>query len=258
MPSPIPDAAPGSDVGRTAAPSHRAVPPKPDTANAGTVEVRPAADPPASSAAPALHPAPTAAIPQDAVPAPVAAHRSATASPSAIPHAAVADAPPPAAQLDTQLAGWTAAPSGHQQLTIRFDPAELGRMQVTIAQPKDGPATVTLLVERPETMLLLLRDQPQLQHTLTRAGVPEADRQLTIALAPPATAPVAPVAPPSPSASSSEQASSFSFDARSGQQAPRDGTPPRGTAGAGPLDPLPATQAAAPPARSAAGVDITA
>jgi flagellar hook-length control protein FliK len=81
-----------------------------------------------------------------------------------------------------------AQPGAAQHLTIRLDPAELGRVQVHIERAPGGAARVELVVERPDTLLLLLRDQPQLHRALDLAGVPIADRTLQFHLAPSVTA----------------------------------------------------------------------
>jgi flagellar hook-length control protein FliK len=73
---------------------------------------------------------------------------------------------------------------GGGSLTLRLDPVELGHVQIHIERPKDGPATVALTVERPETLLLLLRDQTQLHQALDQAGVPADGRAVSFHLAP--------------------------------------------------------------------------
>ena len=72
-----------------------------------------------------------------------------------------------------------------QQITIRLDPTELGHVKVRIERSADGPAKVELAVERTDTLLLLLRDQPQLHRALDLAGVPQDGRTLHFSLAPP-------------------------------------------------------------------------
>lgn len=99
-----------------------------------------------------------------------------------------ATAAPPAEQVGPVLASFTASsalPGAPRQLVIRLDPSELGRVQLRIDRTPGGPARVELLVERPETLLLLLRDQPQLHRALDLAGVPAADRTLQFQLTPP-------------------------------------------------------------------------
>jgi hypothetical protein len=70
-------------------------------------------------------------------------------------------------------------------MTLRLEPAELGVVQIRIDRPADAPAQVQITVQRPETMTLLLRDQPQLQRALDQAGVPADGRTLTLHVAAP-------------------------------------------------------------------------
>lgn len=82
-------------------------------------------------------------------------------------------------------------------MTLRLEPAELGLVQIRINRPADAPAQVEITVQRPETLTLLLRDQPQLQRALDQAGVPADGRSLTLH-----------VAAPEPAASTGSSASS--------------------------------------------------
>lgn len=112
--------------------------------------------------------------------------------PPLIRPAAAAEQPvlSPAAQVSPALASFVISavqPNAPQHLIIRLDPAELGRVQVRIERTPDGPARVELVVERPDTLLMLLRDQPQLHRALDLAGVPAPDRTLQFQLAPAAT-----------------------------------------------------------------------
>lgn len=73
-------------------------------------------------------------------------------------------------------------------MTLRLEPAELGVVQIRIDRPQDGPAQVQITVQRPETLTLLLRDQPQLQRALDQAGVPADGRGVTLHIAAPESA----------------------------------------------------------------------
>ncbi len=109
------------------------------------------------------------------------------AAPSATPPAAAPAMPaepasPPAAQIvPAMLAMHTA--NGAQSMMLRLTPAELGTVQIQISRDHDGAASVSVLVERPETLRLLLHDQAQLQHALTQAGLPQ-DRIVAFQQAP--------------------------------------------------------------------------
>ncbi len=79
---------------------------------------------------------------------------------------------------------------------MRLEPASLGQVEVQITRPPDGPASVKVTAEQPQTLLLLVRDQPALQQALGRAGLTLDPQSVTFHLAPsqPATPAAAPVA----------------------------------------------------------------
>jgi flagellar hook-length control protein FliK len=81
------------------------------------------------------------------------------------------------------------APDGAQRLTLRLEPPELGHVEIRIDRPPEAPARVDITVERPETLTLLLRDQPQLQRALDQAGVPPDGRSVTFHVATPEPGP---------------------------------------------------------------------
>lgn len=70
-------------------------------------------------------------------------------------------------------------------MTLQLDPPDLGQVQIRIERPQDAPAQVDITVQRPETLTLLLGDQPQLQRALDQAGIPVDGRSLTLHIAPP-------------------------------------------------------------------------
>lgn len=123
-----------------------------------------------------------------APPAPARAHATDEATPSSY----VA----PTAQVAPALVALgTGAQSG--RLTVQLQPEELGRVRIQIDRPLDGPASVQVTAERPETMALLARDASSLHRTLDQAGVPSEGRTLTFQLAPeeaPAAVQAAPAA----------------------------------------------------------------
>ncbi len=92
---------------------------------------------------------------------------------------------PPAMQ---QVAQVFAAPNLPQRMTLQLAPAELGAVQIGIERAPNGPATVTLLVERADTLLLLMRDQPALHRALDAAGLAAEGRTLHFGLAQPGPA----------------------------------------------------------------------
>jgi flagellar hook-length control protein FliK len=60
---------------------------------------------------------------------------------------------------------------GTQSVTVRLQPPELGRVQIRIDQTADGAARVDITAEKPETLQLLLRDEPRIQQVLDQAGI---------------------------------------------------------------------------------------
>lgn len=101
----------------------------------------------------------------------------------------------PAAQLAPAL--FSLVRSGTSTvLTVRLEPASLGQVQVEITRSPAGPASVKVTAEQPETLLLLVRDQPALQQALGRAGLTLDPQSVSFHLAPsqppsqPAAAPV--------------------------------------------------------------------
>ncbi len=93
----------------------------------------------------------------------------------------------PAAQLAPALVQIAHAPGG-SAVTLRLDPAELGHVQIRIERTVDGAASVQVTAERPETLRLLMADQPQLHRALDSAGVPPDGRSLALSLATPDSA----------------------------------------------------------------------
>jgi flagellar hook-length control protein FliK len=127
-----------------------------------------------------------------ASPASFDAPASATAAPTsatAAPGTASTSHPTPAAQIAPALVSLGHAPDGAQRLTMKLEPPDLGQVQIRIDQATtDTPARVAITVEKPETLALLLRDQPQLQRALDQAGVPAEGRSVTFHVATPAPA----------------------------------------------------------------------
>jgi flagellar hook-length control protein FliK len=77
---------------------------------------------------------------------------------------------------------------GGQQMTVRLHPAELGMVQVRIAQAASGVTKVDITADNPATLLALQRDQPQLHRALDDAGIAAAGRTVTFHVAQPAQA----------------------------------------------------------------------
>jgi hypothetical protein len=107
------------------------------------------------------------------------------------------------------------APDGAQRLTMKLEPPELGQVHIQIDRPTDDtPARVAITVERPETLQLLLRDQPQLQRALDQAGVPAEGRSITFHVATPEpTARAETAMAPTPAGSSAAMGGDLSHSA---------------------------------------------
>ena len=61
--------------------------------------------------------------------------------------------------------------NGQTKFQMRFDPPELGRVEVNMKVAADGSVQAHLIVERPETLDMFLRDQRGLERALEAAGL---------------------------------------------------------------------------------------
>lgn len=136
-------------------------------------KVLPPAQLPASQPEP--KPAQTQAEPSPPIPAHapvltvgVAPPMQNAATPAA-PLPAAAPAPLPLAALPMTIAAQAIA--GEQRFDIRLDPAELGRVEVTLAVDREGGVRTHLVVERPETLHLLRNDLNRLEQALAETGL---------------------------------------------------------------------------------------
>ena len=136
----------------------------------------------AQAALPAIHDAAAASLPLAAVPAsgpptmtPPATSAAASVTASAPPATAAA------AQVAPVLVQAVHA-GGAKHVTVQLNPDELGHVQIRIERGTDGSAAVQVLVERPETLKLLIQDQAQLHRALDSAGLPQDGRSLTMTL----------------------------------------------------------------------------
>jgi flagellar hook-length control protein FliK len=128
--------------------------------------------------------APDASVAANVPPAQLADPAPAAGQADAAPAAqAATTTAAPGQQVSAALVSLAGTPGGGQRMTLRLEPAELGQVQIRIDRPQDGPAQVEITVQRPETLTLLLRDQPQLEHALDQAGVPAEGRSLTLHIA---------------------------------------------------------------------------
>jgi hypothetical protein len=105
----------------------------------------------------------------------------ATATPPSVPS-------PPAAQLASAAAALHVGPNGTSHVTVRLAPAELGQVEIRISRAQDGTSSVSVAVERPETLATLQNDLGHLHQALDRAGVGD-QRTVSMHLAPPTDSP---------------------------------------------------------------------
>jgi hypothetical protein len=114
------------------------------------------------------------------VPTGTAAVMSNTTPVAAAPAAHVAS---PAEQVAPALLMLAKTADGGQLMTVRLHPAELGMVQVRIAQAASGTTQIDITAENPATLLALQRDQPQLHRTLDEAGISAAGRTVSFHVA---------------------------------------------------------------------------
>lgn len=217
-----------------------------------------------------LQPGPPAAPSHTAAPEPASAPMLAMAGPSPVDpgHGRDMTAPMPAAsrpatapaeQVAPALIHLAQATSGASRLTVRLDPEELGQVEIRIDRGQAQAPRVRISVERADTLMLLLKDQPRLERMLDQAGLPSAGRDLSFHLTP---APP-PVAPPADTPAQASQGhggtagwQNASADGGGGSSggAPRHGPMARDAGGpdADTLDDAPRSR------RLRAGLDITA
>ncbi|MEA2774636.1 MAG: flagellar hook-length control protein FliK [Acetobacteraceae bacterium] len=154
----------------------------PDSSSGITLRPVEAAADPNQSAAPFSSPL------EQTVPVDMSAAMPDTASVVMAPHVPAARPVPPAQQVGSALLTLAKSSDGSQEMTIRLQPAELGRIQIRIARAVSGATLVEILAEKPATLLTLQRDQPQLHRTLDEAGIPAAGRAFTFHVVPPSQA----------------------------------------------------------------------
>ena len=156
------------------------VPRLPDAAHSPGAQASPALEAPQQAEAPAQPPL-----------------AGAVAPPAQAGPVAAADSPAPsgpARQLAPAFVELAQRPSG-STVMLRLDPAGLGHVQIRIERDAGGAATVQVTAEHPDTLRLLVADQPHLHRALDSAGVPPEGRTLGFSLDTPPQA-LPPAAPP--------------------------------------------------------------
>ena len=116
----------------------------------------------------------------------------------------------PAEQLVPVLVSIANRPGDIQHMTLQLQPDALGHLLIQIDRAPNTPMQIRIAAERPETLVLLQRDTPQLQHALDQAGIPRD----TMALSFHTSQAIA----PAPSASDTDQASPQLFSTNQSHQ----------------------------------------
>lgn len=127
-------------------------------------------------------------------------------------------------QLAPVMVSMGQAGDGAHRMTLRLNPVGLGLVEIRIDRPADAPAQVRIMVERPETLTLLLRDQAQLERALDQAGLPPDGRSLSIQVGP-VTLPPPPIDPPAPTGQSGAGQTGSGANLADGSAGSRDDTP---------------------------------
>jgi hypothetical protein len=83
--------------------------------------------------------------------------------------------------------------TGLHKISLHLTPTTLGHIVVQVDQPKVGPVSVTLTVDRPKTLSLLQQDTVQLGQALDRAGISATNRVISFHLAAPPEPQVPPI-----------------------------------------------------------------
>ncbi|MEJ0028217.1 MAG: flagellar hook-length control protein FliK [Rhizomicrobium sp.] len=157
-------------------------PPNPDSkatqtsSNAPQLPDAPAAAPPAHAQTAPPQPAPPILAAAPAAPSQPAAANAAVSAQLQIGHPAQPDIATLAFNIASKSEG------GSRHFDIRLDPAELGRVDVRLTVDDAGKAQAMLSVEKPQTLELLQKDQPQLERALKDAGLDLSQNGLAFSL----------------------------------------------------------------------------
>ncbi|MEZ0261941.1 MAG: flagellar hook-length control protein FliK [Alphaproteobacteria bacterium] len=69
-----------------------------------------------------------------------------------------------------------------ETFTMQLDPMNLGRLEIKMKFTRDGAVKAHLIAEKPETLSMLQKDQPQIQRLLQQAGLEVEDNALSFDL----------------------------------------------------------------------------
>ncbi|WP_407527627.1 flagellar hook-length control protein FliK [Methylobacterium oryzisoli] len=125
------------------------------------------------------------ALPSDAtLPAPAQTAPAAVDAPADIAGASTRSEPagPPVTLGAVPITIGLRALAGSNRFEIRLDPADLGRIEVSLDIDREHRAKAHLVVERPETLALLQRDARSLEQALAQAGFEASDAAVSFSL----------------------------------------------------------------------------
>lgn len=89
----------------------------------------------------------------------------------------------PATQLVSATLNKAAKNGGPQNLTIQLDPPDLGKLNIRLEYTKDKTIKAHMIIEKPETYLMLQRDAQTLERSLQNAGIDTDGSDLSFELA---------------------------------------------------------------------------
>lgn len=206
-PSAGPGRTPAAGAASTAAGSEAGLPDPSGAAEAAARDTAPAAPPREAASARSdttATPAMADARPEPAMPDILAEARpdAMPPVPAAGPHQALAAAPPmeappaaarpyahaavmPAQQVAPVIVAQVAKGGDASRLIVQLRPAELGGLEVAVEASRDGGTQVRILVERPETLMLLARDRGAIEQALQAAGIETRPDTLSMSLGEP-------------------------------------------------------------------------
>ncbi len=91
--------------------------------------------------------------------------------------------PHPATQTVAATISKSAAATEDKAFTIKLDPPELGRVEVKMAIDKNNAVKAHLIIEKPETFMMLQRDAQILERSLQGIGMDTGDGGISFELA---------------------------------------------------------------------------
>lgn len=117
------------------------------------------------------------------MPHPAVMNSSTAAMTSLVSHAPQAGQPHPASHAVAATITKNAAAGENKNITIRLNPPELGRVEICMEFAEDKRMKAHIIIEKPETHLMLQRDVHTLERALQEAGLDVDNNSLNFELA---------------------------------------------------------------------------